>query len=253
MIQRILATLLLAGLYFVSVVHDTAQYRPPSVVAFHREERPAGRALVNHESARQEKSVPLVSSVALFQESRQAWMFSAKVIQLKEVSIYGKPGTIAQIAYDERGETRYAWAVIQIEDYRFVHGGRAIAKDQEILLETAGPHVSAEGVRWDACPADSLYCKYAGFVEGGFPVSEDYHGLTSCPSNRMIYSGHAAADWINGMLAWKIRVVRGSWVNSRMRSGTPAQQIWRKRQEHHIDTVEGSRILFDRDDFFSAP
>jgi hypothetical protein len=46
---------------------------------------------------------------------------------------------------------------------------------------------------------------YAGFVEGGFPKSEDYGGLTLCPSNTIIRSGFSSADWINGMLAWKVR------------------------------------------------
>jgi hypothetical protein len=47
----------------------------------------------------------------------------------------------------------------------------------------------------------------AGFIEGGFPQSEDYEGLTLCPSNTIIRSGFAPDDWINGMLAWKIRVI----------------------------------------------
>jgi hypothetical protein len=47
----------------------------------------------------------------------------------------------------------------------------------------------------------------ASFIEGGFPRSEDYDGLTLCLSNRMIRPGFTPDDWINGMLAWKIRII----------------------------------------------
>ena len=45
----------------------------------------------------------------------------------------------------------------------------------------------------------------AAFVEGGFPMSEDYDGLTLCPSNTLIRSGFISDDWINGMVAWRVR------------------------------------------------
>jgi hypothetical protein len=152
----------------------------------------------------QEISVPVSSSVAQFDESDQSWAFSAKVVELKDVSIYGKPGTIAQVEYLREGKIRYAWAVIQIEDYSFGSNAGPLTEDQQIILQTAGPHVSIYGVNWEACSADDVYCKYARFIEGGFPMSEDYNGLAICPSNRLIYSGDASSDWINGLLAWRI-------------------------------------------------
>jgi hypothetical protein len=128
-------------------------------------------------------------------------------MQLKDVSIYGKPGMIAQVEYLREGERRYAWAVIQIDDYHFSRDIGELTEGQEIILQTAGPHVSPYGVNWEACPPDDIYCGYARFIEGGFPTSEDYNGLTLCPSNMLIYSGDGSSDWINGMLAWKIKVV----------------------------------------------
>jgi len=50
----------------------------------------------------------------------------------------------------------------------------------------------------------------AGFIEGGFPQSEDYYRLTLCPSNTIIRSGFAPDDWINEVLAWKIKVIPSS-------------------------------------------
>ena len=58
---------------------------------------------------------------------------------------------------------------------------------------------------WEKCPKDDIYCMNASFVEGGFPKSDDYEGLTLCPSNSIIQSGFIPNDWINGMLAWKIQ------------------------------------------------
>jgi hypothetical protein len=158
-------------------------------------------------STDKEISVPVSPPIAEFNESDQSWTFSAKVLQIKDVSIYGKPGTIAQIEYSTEGETRNAWAVVQIDDYHFTTNSGTVNDGQEILLKTSGPHVSSKGVDWEACSPDDVYCRYAGFVEGGFPTSDDYNGLTVCPSNRLIYSGDGSSDWINGMLAWKIKIV----------------------------------------------
>ena len=153
-----------------------------------------------------EISVPVAPIVAQYNESDRSWIFFAKVVQLKDVSIYGRPGTIAKIEYMRKGELEYGWAVIQIDDFFFTEKSAAITVGQEIQLDVAGEHVSSKGVNWDECARSDKYCQNAGFIEGGFPISEDYNGLTICPSNTMIYSGYASDDWINGMLAWKIKI-----------------------------------------------
>ena len=153
-----------------------------------------------------EMSVPVAPIVAQYNESDRSWTFFAKVVQLKDVSIYGRPGTIARIEYTRKEEPEYGWAVLQIDDFFFTEEINAITVGQEIQLEVIGEHVSSKGVNWDACARSDKYCQNAGFIEGGFPISEDYNGLTICPSNTMIYSGYASDDWINGMLAWKIKI-----------------------------------------------
>ena len=105
-----------------------------------------------------------------------------------------------------KGEPQYAWTVIKIDDYYFTDDNSPITEGQEIRLEVSGEYASSNGVNWEACPRNEKYCEYASFIEGGFPVSEDYYGLTICPSNTLIYSGYAEDDWINGMLAWKIKI-----------------------------------------------
>ena len=146
---------------------------------------------------------------AYYSESDQSWSFSAQVLEIKDVSIYGRPGSIAMIEYVYRGEVNQAWAVLKIDDYSFSDSTSDITVGDQITLQVSGDYVSRNGVDWSACPRTDLYCQHAGFIEGGFPVSEDFGGLTISPSNTLIRWGSVASDWINGMLAWKIRLSEG--------------------------------------------
>ena len=141
---------------------------------------------------------------AYYNESENSWSFSAQVLEIKDVSIYGRPGSISRIEYVHRGEARDAWAALRIDDYSFSDGTRDITVGDQITLRVSGDYVSSGGVDWSSCPASDKYCQHAGFIEGGFPTSEDFGGLTISPSNTLIYSGSVAHDWINGMLAWRI-------------------------------------------------
>ncbi len=147
-----------------------------------------------------------------YNTDENSWTLYATILQLKNTSVYGRPGEIAQIEYSLDGEKpRYAWIVVKIDDYSFSDGTSAIIDNgQSIQLYVSGAHVSPKGVDWEKCPKNDTYCRNAGFIEGGFPQSEDYDGLTLCPSNTIIRSGYAPDDWINGMLAWKVRVVPNS-------------------------------------------
>ena len=145
-----------------------------------------------------------VSPAANYTESDNSWSFSAQVLETKDVSIYGRPGSIARIEYVHRGEARKAWAVLKIDDYFFSDSTSDITVGDQITLRVSGDYVSPKGVDWNSCPASDEYCQHGSFIEGGFPTSEDYSGLTISPSNMLIYSGSAEVDWINGMLAWRI-------------------------------------------------
>lgn len=138
-----------------------------------------------------------------------SWTLYATVLQLKTTSVYGRPGEIAQIKYSLDGQKfRNGWIVLRVDDYSFVDETSrvpAVETGQNLQLYISGLYVSSSGVDWEKCPEGDTYCLYAGFVEGGFPRSEDYGGLTLCPSNRIVRSGFMTNDWINGMLAWKIR------------------------------------------------
>ena len=141
---------------------------------------------------------------AYYDESNQSWSFSAQVVEIKDVSIYGRPGSIIKIEYMDREKMHEAWAVLTMDDYSFSDASSDIVVGDHVILRVSGNYVSSKGVDWSACPASDEYCQVAGFIEGGFPKSEDYDGLTISPSNTLIYSGSVAHDWINGMLAWRI-------------------------------------------------
>jgi hypothetical protein len=139
-----------------------------------------------------------------YSKSDNSWSFSARVLEKRDVSIYGRPGLIARIQYVYRGEVREAWTVLKIDSYSFSDSASDIATGDRITLRVCGNNVSSKGVDWSKCSASDEFCQHASFVEGGFPTSEDYGGLTISPSNSLIYSGSVDDDWINGMLAWRI-------------------------------------------------
>ena len=147
-----------------------------------------------------------------YNTDENTWTLYATILQLKNTSVYGRPGEIAQIEYSlDRERPRYAWIVVRIDDYSFSDSTDAVIENgQDLQLYVSGAYVSPNGVDWEKCPKSDTYCMNAGFIEGGFPQSEDYDGLTLCPSNTIIRSGNAPDDWINGMLAWKIRVIPNS-------------------------------------------
>jgi hypothetical protein len=217
MIKRICATFAITIIYFFFSVQSIPHAVPIDVPLTHTPLHSTGRIIsredvittnisAEHKDSASDASVPVAPIAARYSESDRAWTFFAKVIQLEDVSIYGRPGTIARVEYMREGLPQYAWTVIQIDDYYFGDNQGVITEGQKIMLEVSGEHVSSKGVNWDACPHNDKYCQNASFIEGGFPMSEDYYGLTLCPSNLLIYSGYASDDWINGMLAWKIKL-----------------------------------------------
>lgn len=145
-----------------------------------------------------------------YDQDENSWTLYATVLQLKKTSVYGRPGEIAQIEYSLDGQSlRNGWIVVRVDHYSFVDQtskATSVEAGQNLQLHISGVYVSAAGVDWEKCRKDDTYCMYAGFIEGGFPRSEDYDGLTLCPSNTMIRAGYIPDDWINGMLAWKVRI-----------------------------------------------
>lgn len=150
------------------------------------------------------RSLEKVAPAAHYDEGDNSWSVSVEVLEIKDVSIYGRPGSIARIEYVYEGDLRVGWAALRIDDYSFNESSRAIAVGDQLILKVSGNYVSSKGVDWSGCPASNEFCQYASFIEGGFPTSEDYGGFTISPSNTLTYSGSLDDDWINGILAWRI-------------------------------------------------
>src|SRR4051812_29723071 len=49
-------------------------------------------------------SLEEAAPAAYYSESDNSWSFSAQVLEIKDVSIYGRPGSIVRIEYVNRGE-----------------------------------------------------------------------------------------------------------------------------------------------------
>jgi hypothetical protein len=149
-------------------------------------------------------SLEEVAPAAHYDESDNSWSISAQVLDIKDVSIYGRSGSIAKIEYVYEGDVRVGWAALRIDNYSFHDSSSAIAVGDQLILRVSGNYTSSKGVDWSKCPASDEFCQHASFIEGGFPISKDYGGLTISPSNTLIYSGSLDDDWINGILAWRI-------------------------------------------------
>ena len=150
--------------------------------------------------------IPLekAAHAAYYNESENSWSFSARVLEIKDVSIYGRPGSIGRIEYVYGGDARVGWAALRIDDYSFNDSSSAIVVGDQLILRVSGNYISSKGVDWSGCPESDKFCQHASFIEGGFPISKDYGGLTISPSNTLIYSGSLDDDWVNGILAWRI-------------------------------------------------
>ena len=62
-----------------------------------------------------------------YNADENSWTLYATVLQLKNTSVYGRPGEIAQIEYSLDGErSRYAWIVVKIDDYSSSDGTGAV-------------------------------------------------------------------------------------------------------------------------------
>ena len=144
------------------------------------------------------------NSKPYFSKSDNSWSLPARVLEVEDVSIYGRPGLIARIEYGDTGDVRVGWVALRIDDYSFMDRSSDIAVGEELILRVSGDYVSSKGVDWNACPASDKFCQHASFIEGGYPTGEDYGGLTMSPSNTLIYAGSLDDDWINGILAWRI-------------------------------------------------
>src|SRR5436190_1075061 len=110
MIQRICATLFITILYLLFAVQGIPPWVPidaPSIetglslagTITSSEDATTAKMPTGRHGSAVEISLPVSSLAASYSESDRSWTLFAKVVQLRDVSIYGKPGTIAQVEY----------------------------------------------------------------------------------------------------------------------------------------------------------
>src|SRR5512139_499627 len=74
------------------------------------------------------------ATAARYSESTHSWTLSAKVLQIKDVLIYGRPGSIAKIEYIKSGKPKQAWAAVKIDDYSLSDSTSDITVGDRITL-----------------------------------------------------------------------------------------------------------------------
>jgi hypothetical protein len=75
---------------------------------------------------------------AYYSQSDNSWSFSARVLEIKDISIYGRPGSVAKIGYVHRGEAREGWAVLKIDDYSFSDTTSDVTVGDQVTLRVSG-------------------------------------------------------------------------------------------------------------------
>ena len=122
--------------------------------------------------------------------SAHTWSFTGEVLEVRQVSIMGKPAQVARVHSADFD----AWVIQRMDEGPFeVVLGNAAVGDQ-VRVSISGAHVSKNGVDWDLCePIISNYCRLGWLYDNG-PLSGDWN-LPLSPSNEFIHSGHPNPSW----------------------------------------------------------
>ncbi|MGE5378452.1 MAG: hypothetical protein ACM3XO_25615 [Bacteroidota bacterium] len=92
-----------------------------------------------------ESPLEKTATAARYSESAHSWTLSAKVLQVKDVLIYGRPGSIAKIEYANNGKPKQTWVAVKIDDYSFIDNTSTIIEGDKIILQISGKYVSSNG------------------------------------------------------------------------------------------------------------
>jgi hypothetical protein len=130
----------------------------------------------------------ILSILVLFQSlmfSANTWSFTGEVLEMRQVSIMGKPAQVALV----RSADFDAWVIQRMDEgpFEVVLGNAAVG--DRVRVSISGAQVSKNGVDWSLCePADSNYCRLGALYDAG-PFSGDWNVPIS-PSNEFIHWGH---------------------------------------------------------------
>ncbi len=119
---------------------------------------------------------------------KQEWSFTGRVLDVREVSLMGFPGQVAQV------QSRFfnPWVVLQVDQVSLTEA--PLKTGQWVRVSIAGTHVSKKAVDWSACASDLTgYCYFGAVLDSGLKSPDTDFPLT--PSNELIHFGRAASHW----------------------------------------------------------
>lgn len=160
-----------------------------------------------------------------YDSKKNEWSLSAKVIQIKDASLIGGPGQVAEVEYltgpcrectttnEHEGKLDKMWVVISFGGNKrpgqevLYLSDKKLVPGEKILLSLSGPFVSQSGVDWNKCPWDDEYCHRARLADGNGPMAIDWGNVEINSTNELIWSGHGSrsSDFSWGVLCWKIK------------------------------------------------
>jgi hypothetical protein len=123
-----------------------------------------------------------------YDPSKHEWSFTGRVLEVREVSLMGFPGQVAQV------QSRFfdPWVVLQVDQVSLAEA--PLKTGQWVRVSIAGAHVSKKAVDWTACASEQRdYCYFGAVLDSGLESPDTDFPLT--PSNELIHFGRATPYW----------------------------------------------------------
>jgi hypothetical protein len=123
-----------------------------------------------------------------YDPAKHEWSFTGRVLEVREVSLMGFPGQVAQV------QSRFfdPWVVLQVDQVSLAEA--PLKTGQWVRVSIAGAHVSKKAVDWTACASEQRdYCYFGAVLDSGLESPDTDFPLT--PSNELIHFGRATPYW----------------------------------------------------------
>ena len=124
----------------------------------------------------------------IYDPAKHEWSFTGRVLEVREVSLMGFPGQVAQV------QSRFfaPWVVLQVDQVSLAEA--PLKTGQWVRVSIAGAHVSKKAVDWTACASEHRdYCYFGAVLDSGLESPDTDFPLT--PSNELIHFGRATPYW----------------------------------------------------------
>jgi len=123
-----------------------------------------------------------------YDHAKHEWSFTGRVLEVREVSLMGFPGQVAQV------QSRFfdPWVVLKVDQVSLAEA--PLKTGQWVRVSIAGAHVSKKAVDWTACASEQRdYCYFGAVLDSGLESPDTDFPLT--PSNELIHFGRATPYW----------------------------------------------------------